>query len=178
MPTGPADILAGSDAGAASPPAGMMGGMPGGAGSPQGAMPGQIMQMVASYKAVLAKNPNDLEANIGLGNLEFDSGQWSKAIDAYTRALKVDPKNADVRVDRAVAYHSTGANDVAKVELTRVTKEHPDHKNAWLNLGVVASQLGERSLALQAWQRYLELAPSGEHAAAIRQEIENLKRVP
>jgi Flp pilus assembly protein TadD len=175
MPTGPADIMAGSEAGAGS---GMMGGMPGGTGSPPGSMPTQVMQMIQSYKAVLAKNPDDLEANIGLGNLEFDSGQWSKAIESYTRALKIDPKNADVLVDRAIAYHSTGANDVAKTELLRVTKEFPQHKNAWLNLGVVASQLGERPVALQAWQRYLELAPTGEHSEAIRQEIENLKRVP
>src|SRR5437867_139145 len=75
MPSGPADIPAGSD-GSGAPASGM----PGGAG-----MPPQIMQMVQSYKAALAKNPNDLDANIGLGNLDFDSGQWSDAIERYTR---------------------------------------------------------------------------------------------
>jgi hypothetical protein len=174
MPAGPADVMAGgsgADAGGDAGPA--PGGMAGGA--PQ-RMPQQIMQMVQGYKAALAKNPKDLEATIGLANLEFDSGQWTKAIDYYSRALSIDPRNADVRVDRAIAYHATGQNDAAKTELLRVTRERPDHKNAWLNLGVVGRDTGDRAGALRAWQRYLELDPQGEHAAGVRQEIENLKQ--
>ena len=53
---------------------------------------------------------------MGLGNLEFDSGQWGHAIDYYSRALAIDGTNADVRVDRAIAYHSSGQNDIAKKE--------------------------------------------------------------
>jgi len=172
MPTGPSDIMAGSSD--ASP--GMSND---GAGIAQGGaprMPPQIVQMVQAYKAALAKNPNDLDANIGLGNLEFDSGQWLKAIDYYSRALTIDGKNADVRVDRAIAYHATGHNDTAKKELLRVTREKPDHKNAWLNLGVVNHELGNRAEAVRAWERYLELDPNGEHAATIRQEMETLKQ--
>jgi hypothetical protein len=175
MPAGPADIMAGGSGGdaggdaAAAPGGGMAGGAP-----PR--MPQQIMQMVQGYKAALAKNPKDLDATIGLANLEFDSGQWDRAIDYYSRALSIDPKNADVRVDRAIAYHATGQNDVAKKELLQVTRERPDHKNAWLNLGVVSRDGGDRAGALRAWQRYLELDPQGEHAASVRQEIENLKQ--
>jgi tetratricopeptide (TPR) repeat protein len=174
MPTGPADIMAGA-AGGDAPAAG--GGMTGGAGpgAPQ-RMPEQIMQMVQAYKAALAKNPKDLEANIGLANLEFDSGQWDKAIEYYSRAIAIDPRNADVRVDRAIAYHATGKNDIAQKDLLQVTRERPDHKNAWLNLGVVSRELGDRAQAIRAWERYLELDPQGEHAAGIRQEIESLKR--
>ena len=163
MPAGPADILAGGSGG---------GGM--GAGAPQG-MPAQVVQMVQAYKAALAKNPKDLEANIGLANLEFDSAQWEKAIDYYTRALAIDPRNADVRVDRAIAYHSSGQNDLAKKELLRVTREKPDHKNAWLNLGIVMRETGDLPGAAGAWERYLKLDPNGEHAADIRRELANLK---
>ena len=168
MPAGPADILAGGSGGGA-PGAGA------GAGAPQG-MPAQVVQMVQAYKAALAKNPKDLEANIGLGNLEFDSAQWEKAIDYYTRSLAIDPRNADVRVDRAIAYHSSGQNDLAKKELLRVTREKPDHKNAWLNLGIVMRETGDLTGAAGAWERYLELDPNGEHAADIRQELANLKQ--
>jgi len=164
-PQGPADIMAGGG--------GDGGGAPGGAPP---SMPGPVMQMVASYKAALQKNPKDLEALIGLANLEFDSGQWEHAIDYYSRALAIDGTNADVRVDRAIAYHSSGQNEVAKKELLRVTREKPDHKNAWLNLGVVNRELGDRAGALAAWERYLELDPQGEHAAVVRQEIEALKQ--
>lgn len=176
-PQGPADLMAGAGGGGGGSAAGGMGGMGGGApgGSPQN-MPGPVMQMVAGYKATLMKNPKDAEALIGLGNLEFDSGQWQHAIDYYSRALEVDAKNADVRVDRAIAYHSSGQDDVAKKELLRVTREKPEHKNAWLNLGVVNNQLGDRAGALAAWEHYLQLDPQGEHAATVKQEIEALKQ--
>jgi tetratricopeptide (TPR) repeat protein len=171
MPTGPADIMAGGGSGG-----GAGGGMGAGAGgAPQG-MPTQIVQMVQAYKAAIAKNPKDLEALVGLANLEFDSGQWEKAIEYYTRALAIDPRNADARVDRAIAYHSSGQNDLAKKELLRVTREKPDHKNAWLNLGVVMRETGDLPGAVTAWERYLEIDPDGEHAADIRQELANLKR--
>jgi len=172
-PQGPADIMAGSGGDGGAEAGGMGGGASG--GTPP-SMPGPVMQMVASYKAALQKNPKDLEALVGLANLEFDSGQWAHAIDYYSRALEIDATNADVRVDRAIAYHSSGQDDVAKKELLRVTREKPDHKNAWLNLGVVSRELGDRAGALAAWQRYLELDPQGEHAAVVRQEIEALKQ--
>ena len=168
MPTGPADIMAGAS-GETGGAADEMGG-----GAPK-SMPPQVMQLIQSYKAALAKNPKDLEANIGLGNLDFDSGQWQKAIAHYSLALEVDPRNTDVRVDRAIAYHATGQNDTAKQELLRVTRENPTHKNAWLNLGVVNRELGDRSGALRAWEEYLKLDPNGEHSASIRQEMAGLK---
>src|SRR5207249_10087629 len=105
MPAGPADIMAGTPQGA--PPR----------------MPAQIMQQVQSYKAALAKNPDDLDANIGLGNLEFDSGQWENAIKYYSRALAIDPKNRDVRVARAIADPSRRQNDLAKPQPLHVAKE-------------------------------------------------------
>jgi len=163
-PRGPADLMAGGSGKEAQA-----------GGAPQ-RMPAQIMQMVQTYKSALAKNPNDLEALVGLGNLEFDSGQWEKAIQYYSRALAFDSKNADVRVDRAIAYHATGQNDVAKRELLQVTREQPTHKNAWLNLGVVSRDLGDRAEAIRAWERYLELDPQGEHAEDVRQEIASLKQ--
>ena len=79
-------------------------------------------------------------------------------------------------MDRAIAYHATGQNDVAKKELLSVTREIPGHKNAWLNLGVVNRELGDRPGAVQAWQKYLELDPQGEHASRVKQEIESLKQ--
>ena len=163
MPQGPADIMAGAQ----EPPA---------AGSAPAQMPGPVVQMVQGYKQALAKNPKDLDALVGLANLEFDSQQWAHAIEYYSRALAIDGKNADVRVDRAIAYHAVGQNDLAKKELVRVIREKPDHKNAWLNLGVVNRELGDRAGAIKAWERYLQIDPQGEHAADVRQEIESLKR--
>src|SRR5438093_1389497 len=182
MPTGPADVMRGAagaggmgDAGGVDG-AGGVGGAPMGGGQMPPQMPPQVVAMVQQYRQALARDPNDLEANIGFGNLLFDSGQWQKAIDHYQRALQKSPGNADVRVDMAIAIHSLGQNDLARKELERVTREQPNHLNAWLNLGVVAATLGDNAAAIRAWERYLALDPNGEHAGAVRAQIDEMKK--
>lgn len=174
-PTGPSDILAGNTGtGGGMDGAGMSGG---GMGSPPpGAqMPPEISAQVQRYRQALMADPKDVAANIGLGNLLFDSGQWEKAIDHYSTALEKDPKNADVLVDRAIAYHSLGQDAKAKEELLAVTKSHPEHRNAWLNLGVVSANMEDKATAIRAWEQYLKLDPNGTHSAAIRDELQRLK---
>ena len=164
-PAGPADLMAG---GTGAPGAAMGGG--------GGAMPADVMQKVQEYHAALQRDPNDLQAHIGLGNLLFDSSQWEKAIAHYTSALERDPKNGDVRVDRAIAYHNLGQDTQAVADMERVTRENPTHKNAWLNLGVVTAAMGDRKTAIRAWERYLALEPSGERSDQIREELARIKQ--
>lgn len=168
MPSGPADVMSGMTGGGMGD-----GAAPGGA--PAG-MPKDIQAMVAELKERLAKDPNDAEANVAMGNLLFDSGQWQRATEYYQHALDKNPSDADVRVDMAIAYHQLGQNERARDEMERVTREDPKHPNAWLNLGVVSAALGDNARAVRAWQEYLKLEPNGTHAAAIRAQIEDLKR--
>ena len=157
----------------------MIGGKPAarvGDGAASGArMPPEVTAQVQRYRQALTMDPNDVAANIGLGNLLFDSGQYEKAIDHYSKALEKDPKNADVRVDRAIAYHGMNQDPKAKDELVAVTQSHPEHRNAWLNLGVVSANMGDNATAIRAWEQYLKLEPNGTHSAAIRDELSRLK---
>jgi tetratricopeptide (TPR) repeat protein len=159
MMRGPADVMGAADAG--------------GMASNQ-MLPG-VIEALARYSNVLAEDPDNIEANIGMGNLMFDSNKRDQAIEHYTKALERDPTNADVRVDRAIAYHTLGQNQKAFDEMKRVTKEQPTHKNAWLNLGVVAGAMGDRKANVEAWEQYLKLEPSGPHSDAIRQELAKAK---
>jgi cytochrome c-type biogenesis protein CcmH/NrfG len=163
---GPADVMSGASAGQGMPQGQM----------PQGQMPPEVLKMISDYRQKLVTNPDDVEANIGMGNLYFDSNQWEKAVDSYQRALNLAPGNADVRVDMAVALHNLGQNQKAKDEMERVTRESPAHRNAWLNLGVVSAQIGDRDDAIKAWEQYLKLEPNGPHSASIRAQIEDMKR--
>jgi hypothetical protein len=167
-PTGPSDVMSGGGTG-------MDGGGMGGPGASGARMPPEVTAQVQRYRQALAANPGDVQANIGLGNLLFDSGQWEKAIDHYSKALEKEPRNADVRVDRAIAYHSLNQDPKAKEELIAVTRSHPEHRNAWLNLGVVSANMEDNATAIRAWEQYLKLDPNGTHSAAIRDELKRMK---
>ncbi len=167
-PTGPSDVLSGGATG-------MDGGAVGDPGASGARMPPEVTAQVQRYRQALATDPNDVAANIGLANLLFDSGQWEKAIDHYSKALEKDPKNVDVLVDRAIAYHGMNQDPRAKEELIAITRSHPEHRNAWLNLGVVSANMGDNATAIRAWEQYLKLEPNGTHSAAIRDELRRLK---
>ena len=175
-PAGPADVMAG--AANSGTMEGRMGGDAGGGaggGMDKTQMLPQVVEALAKYRNALATDPTNVEANVGMGNMMFDSGKWDQAIEFYTTALKKDPKNADVAVDRAIAYHSLGRESEALAELKRVTRETPEHKNAWLNLGVVAGAMGDTKTNVSAWEHYLKLEPSGPHSDAIRSELAKIK---
>jgi hypothetical protein len=169
MPQGPADVMSGMSGG------GMGEGASAGPGAP-GAMPPEVVKMMGEYRERLSKNPEDVEANIGMGNMFFDSHQWERAVEHYQRALDKTPGNPDVRVDMAIAYHQLGQNERAVEEMARVTRENPQHRNAWLNLGVVSAAMGDNARAVRSWEQYLTLEPNSPHAAALRAQIEDLKR--
>ena len=177
----PAQVMGGGDMGGGDMGGGdnMGGGGPMGGGAPGGVqqtqMLPQVIEALAKYRNTLADDPKNVEANVGMGNMMFDSGKWDKAIEYYSTALESEPKNADVRVDRAIAYHSIGQDTQALEDLKRVTREQPTHKNAWLNLGVVAGAMGDNKTNIAAWEQYLKLDPSGQHSDAIRGELAKLK---
>jgi predicted Zn-dependent protease len=162
------------DSGAMRGPADVMGAADG-AGMPTNQMLPGVIEALARYRNVLAEDPANVEANVGMGNLMFDSNKWDQAIEYYSKALESDPDNADVRVDRAIAYHTLGQNQKAFEEMKRVTKERPSHKNAWLNLGVVAGAMGDRKTNIEAWEQYLKLEPAGPHSSTIRDELARVK---
>lgn len=111
------------------------------------------------------KNP-DLLAKIG--NIYYDTQQYSVAIDYYQRALKAKPADASVRTDMATAYWYTGSADTAISEFNRALADEPNKPNALFNLGIVQWQ-GKMDIkaALTTWQRLLDTNPNYEGKAKV-----------
>src|SRR4030042_580687 len=63
---------------------------------------------IRAAKSILEKDPINLQALISLGNAYFDTDRYHEAIEAYSRALVIDPKNPDVRTDMGIMYRKSG----------------------------------------------------------------------
>ena len=85
----------------------------------------------------LKENPTDTTLLTNLGNLYYDSQQYTIAIGFYGRALKIKPSDADVRTDMATAYWYTGDADTAIAEFNKVLDSQPELPNALFNRGLV-----------------------------------------
>ncbi|MDI6716306.1 MAG: PIN domain-containing protein [Actinomycetota bacterium] len=122
-----------------------------------------------TYESMLKRNPKDLQALIGLGNVYFDMGRMSedpdnhrKAIEYYKRALEIDPNNLSVRTDMAVEYFNLNMYSEAISELESVIRKNPNFYQAYYNLGMIYYN-GLRNLpkAREYFIKCIEKAPQG-----------------
>jgi tetratricopeptide (TPR) repeat protein len=158
-----------------SPPAGM-------SSSPAANIPGastqDLSKQIDTLKAILKDDPKNLKALVELGNAYFDAEQAEKAIETYTKALAIDPKDADVRTDLGIMYRKKGDFDRAILEFRRAAQENPRHVNSRYNLGIVLlHDKGDLKGAIQAWEDFLKVEPSGPRADNIRDRIGKMREM-
>lgn len=133
-------------------------------------------QQIQALKSVLAKEPGNRQAWVQLGNNYFDSSQPMPAVEAYDKALELDGNDPDVLTDQGIMYRSIGWFDKAIENFTKANKLNPSHQNALFNMGVVYSQdLDDKVKAEEAWNRYLEIVPTGPGADKVRTMIDHMK---
>jgi tetratricopeptide (TPR) repeat protein len=134
---------------------------------------------IENYKQVLRKDPNNLQALIGIGNLYFDSNQDGMAIGSYQKALAMDPSNANVRTDMAVCYRRSGNPAQAIEELKKAISTTPRHSQSRYNLGVILIQdMKDVEGGIKAWEALLENVPDYPYRDNLKTEIAKMRSMP
>ncbi len=83
---------------------------------------GEVMKGVGILREVTSKDPNHIPANLMLGRMSIQSGQFDKAVTRYETVLKQDPNNREALYFGAEAYKGKG--DKAKaIELLERCKK-------------------------------------------------------
>jgi hypothetical protein len=160
--------------GGGAPPRGMAGGAPGGEGG--AATMEAVQKQIADLKAILASDPENLDALVGLGNLYFDAGMFDGAAGYYEQALEVTPADVSVRTDLGTAYRRMGQPGKALDEFHRAVGEDPSHWRGWFNIGVVSLyDLGRFDQAEEAFRKVDVLNPGSIDMTALREEIERVR---
>jgi len=94
-----------------------------------------------------------------LGNTLQLLGDKEGGIEAYKKAIELDPKNADAYSNLGAALLSKGQLDASVAAFRKATDITPDHANAFNNLGNALLESGEEDAAKKAFQRALEIQP-------------------
>lgn len=129
-----------------------------------------------AYEQILKKDPSNLKALVGLGNLYFDAESYQRAVDFYRKALKIDGTNLNVRTDLGTAYFNIGLADSALEEYQRVLKINPRHPRTHYNMGVVLwVGKGDIDGAINEFDLYLKLQPDGPYARSATENIKQLQ---
>jgi tetratricopeptide (TPR) repeat protein len=133
---------------------------------------------IENYKEILRKDPNNLQALIGIGNLYFDTNRDLLAIEHYRKALAMDPSNTNVRTDMAICYRRSGNPGQAVEELKRAISTTPRHAQSRYNLGVILIQdMNDVEGGIKAWEGLLENVPDYPYRDNLKAEIARMRPV-
>jgi Tfp pilus assembly protein PilF len=66
------------------------------------------MSRIEQIEALIADEPHDAMLRFALGNEHFQLAQYTKAIEALTVAIEIDPEYAFVYIQLAEAYEKSG----------------------------------------------------------------------
>ncbi len=131
-----------------------------GSNMPDPQVQAESTQMITKFKEEVRQNPANAAAWIQLGHLYFDGNAYAQAIDAYEKALQIEPDNPDVMTDLGIMYRRKGEPDKAVTIFSHVITIAPKHENARFNKGIVMlNDLQDREGAIAAWEGLLEINP-------------------
>ncbi len=120
-------------------------------------------QHIADAESAASADPTDAEKWIHLGNLYFDAGQAEKSVMAYTKALEINPNNANVLTDRGTMYRELKKFDLALQSYRQANKADPRHENSLFNAGVVLYfDLNRKAEAKETWQQLVRMNPNAK----------------
>ena len=81
------------------------------------------------------------------------------AVDAFHRGLQDSPRSAPLHYSLGMVLLSEGQRSAAAAEMQKTVSLDPHFDRAFLVLGIIAHDRGDRDGALQQWQRAAQLNP-------------------
>jgi len=125
---------------------------------------GDMRQVEACCRRVLALKPDSKAAYVNLGNALRAQEQWEEALDSYRAALKVDPGVASVHYSVAVVAMQLGRIEEAEASLRRVLEMQPENVAAWSRLGALLKGLGRFDESQRCYEKALRVNPNDKHS--------------
>ncbi len=124
-------------------------------------------------RALTTRRAEDLHraavAHLALNDFESARGLLSEAI-------RLEPTNLSVTSDLAVVEMAEGRHADAAERTARLLSTNPMMLTAAFNWALSMEKLSNRSAAIEAWERYLQIDRSGEWAVEAKRRLTELRR--
>ena len=119
---------------------------------------GEVDPAVAAYQRGVEHNPMNAKVHVSLGKLYYaEKGLYYESVNAYKKAIDLDPAYLDARMGLAEVYEDKGLYKEAIEEYRKVVDADAKNTGALYNLAIVYEKVDPKeSIAL--WERYIGLA--------------------
>ncbi|MFT3869106.1 MAG: tetratricopeptide repeat protein [Nibricoccus sp.] len=120
---------------------------------------GQLVEAALLYREFLRKSPNHPDALNLLGLVRQQTGEHVLAVESFTKASAVAPKNAGILLNRGLSLRALGRTDEALADFNQAVGLDPSQAEAHHQLGNLFKSLNRYTEATASLRRASELAP-------------------
>ena len=119
---------------------------------------GEVDPAVAAYQRGIEHNPMNARVHVSLGKLYYsEKGLYYESVNAYKKAIDLDPAYLDARMGLAEVYEDKGLYKEAIEEYGKVVDADAKNTGALYNLALVYEKVDTKE-AIALWERYIGLA--------------------
>lgn len=105
------------------------------------------------------ENEETFEAYAEKGRIYARTEKYEEAIQAFTKALELNPQDSVTYYNRGLAYSMVDEGEKAIEDYTKALELNPQYSSAYNNRGVVYNELGENEKAIEDYTKALEINP-------------------
>lgn len=128
-----------------------------------------------SLDRALALDPNSAPAHSAMGGLHAVQNNPAQAAAAHKKAADLSPIRSRVRLQHAGYLAQSGAVPDAIATLTEITRQAPDHQQAWRALAQIAMAEKRLEDALRLLEKALALDSADYEALVLRARVWQLQ---
>lgn len=119
---------------------------------------GDVDPAVAAYQRGIEHNPMNAKVHVSLGKLYYaEKGLYYESVNAYKKAIDLDPTYLDARMGLAEVYEDKGLYKEAIEEYRKVVDADAKNTGALYNLALVYEKVDAKE-SIMLWERYIALA--------------------
>jgi len=139
---------------------------------------GNFNDALDAIDAARQARPNHAEASAVEGRIHREEGNLDQAVRSFRRSIReAGGFQPEARVGLARVLEDKGQFAEAVVELRAAIDQLSDSEPViYQMLGAAYEKIEKPKEAVAAYEKYLQLAPNGSYAAAIRSILDQLKR--
>lgn len=120
---------------------------------------GYLNKAVTSYKAAIKADDRIEQAWSNLALLYTAQKNWTKALEAFDKALELKPKSTTSLNGLGTVLFAMKKNKEAMEKWQKVVELDPNFASAFYNMGYAMEMEGKRPEALKAYLKALDISP-------------------
>jgi Flp pilus assembly protein TadD len=99
-----------------------------------------------------------------IGRQAIDTKHWNEALNAYNKAIELNPNDASAYNNRGLAYDNLDKDDLAIADHKKAIELNPKYVDAFNNLAKTYGRRGYYKQAILFYDRVIELNPKDADA--------------